>query len=186
MALLHRRPLPKNWVVYAKPPFGGPEYVFRYLGRYTHRVAISNHRIVGFENGQVTFTLKNYTKEGKRKTMMLDANEFIRRFLLHVLPKGYTRIRHFGLCAGRNVHTKLESARRLLESIGTTSGYLSQKAVAEDHRDWSKRFLDRTGIDIMACPACHTGRLVRRRLIDPITRYGLRSTGTDPVWTDTS
>ncbi|MCK4415441.1 MAG: transposase, partial [Candidatus Eisenbacteria sp.] len=86
----------KNWVVYAKPPFGGPQQVFRYLGRYTHRVAIANHRIVGFERGQVTFTWKDYKDGARRKTMALSAIEFLRRFLLHILPQGFTRIRHFG------------------------------------------------------------------------------------------
>ena len=176
----------KDWVVYAKPPFGGPEHVFRYLGRYTHRVAISNHRIVGFDNGRVTFTFKDYAKEGKRKPMTLDAVEFIRRFLLHVLPKGYTRIRHFGLCASQNVYTKLESARRLLEPTATTSDNLPRKAPAEDHRTWCQRFLDRTGIDVMACPSCNAGQLVRRRTIDPIPRFRFRPTGTDPVCNDTS
>jgi hypothetical protein len=91
----------KKWVVYAKPPFGGPEHVFNYLGRYTHRVAISNHRLVALEHGRVTFSYKDYADGDKRKLMTVSAAEFLRRFLLHVLPEGFTRIRHYGLYAHR-------------------------------------------------------------------------------------
>ena len=88
-----------DWVVYAKPPFGGPEQVLAYLGRYTHRVAISNSRLVSLEDGQVTFPWKDYRHQGKTKVMTLDADEFIRRFLLHTLPDGFHRIRHYGFLA---------------------------------------------------------------------------------------
>jgi hypothetical protein len=104
----------QRWVVYAKPPFGGAEQVYRYLGRYTHRVAISNRRLVSLEQGRVTFCYKDYADDQRLKLMTLDAAEFIRRFLLHVLPKGFVRIRHYGLLAGRNVDTKLADCRRLL------------------------------------------------------------------------
>jgi len=104
----------QRWVVYAKPPFGGAEQVYRYLGRYTHRVAISNSRLVSLEQGRATFRYKDYADGARRKEMTLDAEEFIRRFLLHVLPKGFVRIRHYGLLAGRNVDTKLAECRRLL------------------------------------------------------------------------
>ncbi len=158
----------KNWVVYAKPPFASPQHVFRYLGRYTHRVAISNHRILALENGQVTFTYKNYSAQGERQQMSLDALEFIRRFLLHVLPKGFTRIRHFGLCAGRQIRTKWEIARMLLTTTTTAAAQLSTPAVATpDDRPWWKRLLDRTGIDLMACPHCEHGRLVRQHELPP-------------------
>src|SRR5215813_728417 len=90
--LLHRH----DWVVYAKPAFGGPLQVMRYLGRYTHRVAISNHRLLAFEQERVTFRWKNYARGGKQGKMTLIATEFLRRFFLHVLPKGFVRIRHFG------------------------------------------------------------------------------------------
>jgi hypothetical protein len=158
----------KKWVVYAKPPFAGPEHVFRYLGRYTHRVAISNHRIVALENGRVTFTYKNYSAQGQRQQMTLDAGEFIRRFLLHVLPKGFTRIRHFGLCAGRQIRTKWKVARALLTAASspTPQQSIPVGALAED-RPWWKRLFDRTGIDVMACPHCDNGRLVRRHQLPP-------------------
>ena len=91
----------RDWVVYAKPPFAGPEQVLAYLGRYTHRVALSNERLVSLENGQVRFRWKDYAHGNKRKVMTLDVEEFIRRFLLHVLPSGFMRIRYFGVLANR-------------------------------------------------------------------------------------
>jgi hypothetical protein len=90
-----------RWVVYPKKPFGGPEHVLQYLARYTHRVAISNHRLLGMEDGQVTFRWKDYAHGGKQRKMTLLATEFIRRFLLHVLPRGFVRIRHYGWMANR-------------------------------------------------------------------------------------
>jgi len=91
----------KDWVVYSKPPFGGPEYVLQYLGRYTHRVAISNHRLVSFAGGQVTFRWRDSAHNNQQKLMTLSRDEFLRRFLLHLLPKGFIRIRHFGFLANR-------------------------------------------------------------------------------------
>ena len=158
----------KSWVVYAKPPFGGPEQVFKYLGGYTHRIAISNHRIVAFADGQVTFSWKDYSDDGRKKFMTLEAVEFLRRFLLHVLPTGFVRIRHYGLCASSNVNTKLETARRLLQpAIPTTPPPIPQSAPAIP-QPWWHRFLEQTGVDIMACPACHRGRLQRRRSLPAI------------------
>jgi len=89
----------KDWIVYSKPPFGAPEYVLHYLGRYTHRVAISNHRLVSFEDGQVTFRWRDSAHNNEQKLMTLSLDEFLRRFLLHLLPKGFVRIRHFGFLA---------------------------------------------------------------------------------------
>src|SRR6516162_8164964 len=91
----------KHWIVYSKPPFGGPEYVLHYLGRYTHRVAISNHRLVSFNDGQVTFRWRDSTHNNEQKLMTLSLDEFLRRFLLHLLPKGFVRIRYFGFLASR-------------------------------------------------------------------------------------
>ena len=91
----------KDWIVYSKPPFGGPEYVLHYLGRYTHRVAISNHRLVSCEDGQVTFRWRDSAHNNEQKLMTLALDEFLRRFLLHLLPKGFVRIRHFGFLASR-------------------------------------------------------------------------------------
>src|SRR5215813_8010824 len=103
-----------NWVVYAKPPFGGPQHVIGYLARYTHRVAISNHRLVAFQDDRVTFRWKDYAHGGKKRMRTLDAQEFLRRFLLHVLPRGFVRIRSFGFLANRRRATFLPLCQRLL------------------------------------------------------------------------
>ncbi len=145
----------KKWVVYAKPPFGGPEHVFNYLGRYTHRVAISNHRLVAFEHGRVTFAYRDYADANKHKLMTVSADEFLRRFLLHVLPEGFTRIRHYGLYAGRNVDTKLVAARALLALQGKVC---APRAKLDPDLPWWARLLERTGVDVRCCPCCG-GRL---------------------------
>lgn len=104
----------REWVVYAKPPFGGPAQVLGYLARYTHRVAISNHRLVSMTGDRVTFTAKDYRQDGLRRTITLSAVEFLRRFLLHVLPKGFVRVRHYGFLANRHRRAKLNRCRQLL------------------------------------------------------------------------
>jgi Putative transposase/Transposase zinc-binding domain len=106
----------KDWVVYAKPPFGGPQYVLQYLGRYTHRVAISNHRLVSFAEGKVTFRWRDSAHHNEQKLMTLSLDEFLRRFLLHVLPKGFVRIRNFGFLANRRRATLLPLCFQLLGS----------------------------------------------------------------------
>jgi len=155
----------KDWVVYSKAPFGGPQHVFRYLGNYTHRIAISNHRIVDVADGKVTFCVKDYADGCKVKLMTLDAVEFLRRFLLHVLPKGFVRIRHFGLCASANVNGKLVTARGLLES--NTEVPSPSKSESTEPLPWWERFLEQTGIDVMACPCCDTGRMMRQQSLSP-------------------
>jgi hypothetical protein len=149
-----------DWVVYAKPPFGGPDHVFRYLGRYTHRVAIANHRLVALDGDRVTFKVKDYADHAKKKRLTLAAGEFIRRFLLHVLPRRFVRIRHFGLLAARNVHTRLAHARTLLAPQPTTPRR-EQKETSELPTPWWMRLLQLTGIDVMLCPYCGDGRLIR-------------------------
>jgi hypothetical protein len=101
----------KDWVVYAKPPFGGPEQVLKYLARYTHRVAISNHRLVKFEAGRVTFRYHDYADSRKEKLLTLSAEEFLRRFVQHVLPKGFMKIRHYGLLSSQHREARLHQAR---------------------------------------------------------------------------
>lgn len=108
-----------EWVVYAKPPFGGPEHVLRYLGRYTHRVAISNHRILDVADGQVSFRYRDYRRPHEDHVLTLCAEEFIRRFLLHVLPARFVKIRHFGLFANRFRARNIARCRHLLASLGT-------------------------------------------------------------------
>ena len=119
-AQLLRRLYRQDWVVYAKAAFGGPMQVLRYLGRYTHRVAISNHRLLAFEQERVTFRWKNYAHGGKQGTMTLVATEFLRRFFLHVLPKGFVRIRHFGFLANCFRAPRLSLCRQLLTNPSCT------------------------------------------------------------------
>ncbi len=133
----------QEWVVYAKPPFGGAEHVLSYLARYTHRVAISNHRLVAFENGSVSFRWRDYAHGDKKKIMTVSAHEFLRRFLLHVLPRGLVRIRHFGLFANRRRSAALERCRVLL---GATA------------------CVDPTEPPSLRCPACFGIMLVVERL----------------------
>jgi hypothetical protein len=142
----------KNWVVYAKKPFGSPQTVLDYLGRYTHRVALSNDRIVSVHNGQVTFTYRDRRDGDRKKTMTLEAHEFIRRFLLHVLPNGFMRVRHFGFLANRAKKRALPRCRKLL---GLNPG-LPQVPDRSTH----DLLLEMTGIDISRCPACKKGTLV--------------------------
>src|SRR5208337_3017792 len=112
-----RPPFRKPWVVYSKPPFGGPEYVLQYLGLYTHRVAISNHRLVSFVDQNVTFRWRDSAHNNQQKLMTLSLDEFLRRFLLHLLPKGFVRIRHFGFLANRRRATLLPLCRQALAVV---------------------------------------------------------------------
>jgi Putative transposase len=141
----------KPWVVYAKKPFGSPVHVLDYLGRYTHRVALSNDRIISARNGGVTFSYRDRKDQNRKKTMTLDAHEFIRRFLLHVIPKGFVRVRHFGFLANRSKGL-LSKCRKLLD-LDPTVPKLSQRSVHE-------MMLQLTGIDISRCPLCQKGTLV--------------------------
>ena len=144
-----------EWVVYAKPPFAGPQQVVDYVGRYTHRVAISNQRILDFDDGQVKFTWRDYRDNNQEKTMTLSADEFIRRFLLHVLPSGFHRIRYYGFLANPHRKEKLEQCRQLL---GMAPGELpSVLATPEDYRDRYERL---TGRSLWECPVCHRGRMI--------------------------
>jgi hypothetical protein len=136
-----------KWVVYAKPPFGGPEAVLKYLARYTHRVAISSNRLISMENGRVTFRWRDSRHGNQSSTMTLDAVEFIRRFLLHVLPTGFVKIRHFGFLANRNRSSALVLCRRLLnapaDGTGSAAVLSGEPNSSVEHR----------------CPVCHTGTL---------------------------
>jgi hypothetical protein len=155
LALLRK----KEWVVYAKKPFAGPSQVLEYVGRYTHRVAISNSRLLDIEDGKVTFRYKDYRDGSAQKTMTLEADEFIRRFLLHVLPPGFHRIRYYGLMGNRHRQEKLAQCRQLLQmrplpesDIDTSAGYRAQ-------------YQTLTGHSIDQCPACRIGRMVTIRQI---------------------
>jgi Putative transposase/Transposase zinc-binding domain len=142
-----------EWVVYAKPPFGGPEQVLKYLARYTHRVAISNGRLVALEGDQVEFLWKDYADGGKPKTMKLKAVEFLRRFLQHVLPAGFVRIRHYGFLANRVCREKLELCRTLLAALTTP------QPVAAEPASGPERAIEREP-EAHVCPACGEGRMV--------------------------
>jgi hypothetical protein len=135
-----------NWVVYAKPPFGGAEQVYRYLGRYTHRVAISNSRLISLHGDRVRFQYKDYADGQKSKQMTLSADEFLRRFLLHVLPKGFVRIRHYGLLASPNVQTKLKRCQWLLGPSDAVRTQADQRPV-DRFREWIEEVITR-------CPRC--------------------------------
>jgi hypothetical protein len=151
-----------KWVVYAKPPFGGPEQVFEYLGRYTHRVAISNSRLVRIEDGSVAFRWKDYRHHDRQKVMTLEADEFLRRFLLHVLPDGFQRIRHYGLLGNRGRATRLALCRRLLAAPPPPMPVLAELA---DPRD---RYEALTGRSLHLCPVCHTGHMERIGIVPAI------------------
>ncbi len=148
-------PLSKcEWVVYAKPPFGGPRQVVEYLGRYTHRVAISNQRLLNVDNGQVTFQYKQYraTDRHKPRQMTLSADEFIRRFLLHSLPPGFQRIRHYGLLASRRKLANLELCRQYLHAPPVESPPAPEKKQA---------LRDQLLAPVLRCPQCLVGVMVR-------------------------
>ncbi|MBC8391180.1 MAG: IS91 family transposase [Deltaproteobacteria bacterium] len=151
-----------EWVVYAKPPFGGPERVLNYLARYTHRIAISNHRLVSMKDGKVTFNLKNYKNAGKKETLTLDAEEFIRRFLLHVLPNQFMKIRYYGFLANCHRTEKIQLCRRLLDCHEMV---MDEK---NDPQDWAERFKALTGKDPFQCPKCGHGRLIRIQTLPPL------------------
>jgi hypothetical protein len=145
-----------EWVVYAKPPFAGPQQVLDYVGRYTHRVAIANARLVDMDDGQVRFRYKDYRAAGSpSKTMQLAASEFIRRFLLHVLPLGFQRIRYYGFLGNRARHEKIAQCRKLLAMPAALPSETS--AVSADYRD---RYEALTGCSLKSCPRCHVGQML--------------------------
>jgi hypothetical protein len=155
----------KAWVVYSKPPFGSPKQVLAYLARYTHRVAISNPRLVRLEGGRVTFTYKDYSQGGRVREMTLPVEEFIRRFLLHVLPESFVRIRYFGLLSNRHRKKNLARCRELLASHPVVEVETSLQ------ENWRARLKRLTGRDPTICPVCGQGHL---RWVEelPAVRFG--------------
>jgi putative transposase/transposase-like zinc-binding protein len=141
----------KDWVVYSKPPFGGPEYVLQYLGRYTHRVAISNHRLVSFTEGKVTFRWRDSAHNNEQKLMTIALDEFLRRFLLHLLPKGFVRIRNFGFLANRKRATNLPLCFQLL-------GSAAAPPIEQDRSGTNN------ASDLWRCPKCGGPMVVVERL----------------------
>ncbi len=156
----------REWVVYAKRPFAGPQQVLDYVGRYTHRVAISNNRLLDLENDQVRFQWKDYRTGGKVKTMTLSPDEFIRRFLLHVLPNGFQRIRYYGFLGNRYRQAKLDQCRRLL---GMQK--VDQHKMSPAEQDYRDRYEDLTGASLRHCPQCQRGRMVLVALLPKSSDY---------------
>ena len=158
----------QEWVVYAKPPFGGPQQVFQYLGRYTHRVGIANHRLQAMDAAGVRFA----TKHGA--TVTLPPAEFIRRFLLHVLPPAFVKIRHYGLLAARHATTTLAVARRTLEDLPLDDPVATAPTAAvhtdAGRPDWRTHFTQLTGIDLSRCPRCARGTMIAHPVGIPVRR----------------
>jgi Putative transposase/Transposase zinc-binding domain len=148
-----------DWVVYTKRPFAGPQQVLDYVGRYTHRVAISNNRLIDIANGRVKFHWKDYRDNSQIKVMDLEADEFIRRFLLHVLPEGFQRIRYYGFLANRDRRKKLVLCRQLL-GMQTASPTTSIK-------DYRERYQQVTGRSLTLCPRCQKGQMVTVETLPP-------------------
>ena len=142
-----------EWIAYAKRPFAGPEQVLEYLGRYTHRIAISNNRLLDINNGRIVFSYRDRKNNNEKKTMNLDAEEFIRRFLLHVLPKGFMKIRYFGFLSNIKKKECIQIIRKLLES---------KAKLVEQVKETVQEIMQRvTGIDITCCPKCQKGKMIK-------------------------
>lgn len=149
----------KEWVVYAKRPFGGPEQVLSYLGRYTHRVAIANHRLVGMADGKVSFRWRDYRDHNREKIMTLETSEFLRRFLLHVLPDGMCKIRYYGFLSNRKRKDRLDKCRRLLNA--------PKRGREPERSTWQEMLLELKGIDVLLCPSCRKGKMISERILLP-------------------
>jgi len=158
--IFRRRLYHKKWVVYCKPPFAGVNGVLQYLGRYTHRIAISNNRILSLNDEDVSFRWRDYADGDKHKAMTLKADEFIRRFLLHVLPDRYVRIRHFGLLGNRRRKDNMALCRQLLNVHMTMSKERKEET-------WQEQLLRICGIDVTSCPVCKKGRMVTVDIVLP-------------------
>ena len=150
----------KEWVVYCKPPFGSADHVLEYLGRYSHRVAISNHRIIHLENGYVTFKWKDYRDHNKEKFMTLTVEEFMRRFFMHVLPRKFVKIRHYGILSNRNRSTKLRICKKLTDAVQNENQNLEVKLSA------AELLFKLTGVDINICPCCGKGEMVTKEKLN--------------------
>ena len=151
----------KDWVVYAKRPFGGPNAVLKYLSRYTHRIAISNRRLLAMDDQTVTFRWKDYAHGNKPKAMRLDGAEFLRRFLLHVVPRGFMRIRNFGLLANRNRNANLERCRALLMVPAEQSS---------DDQDTEAAHDECQHVHDEMCPVCKRGHMIAGAIVPPQPR----------------
>jgi len=167
-----------KWVVYAKKPFAGPEHVLNYLGNYTHRIAISNHRIVKMEDDHIHFRYKDYRTDSQ-KIMVLHAAEFMRRFLLHVLPPKFIRIRHYGFLGSRLKKTKLELIRKSLNAE------IQADAKEKEEETWHDKLKKITGIDATICVKCKKGKMVELEII-PCTYMTSKRQRKKRKWMDSS
>lgn len=140
----------KEWVLYAKRPFNEVNSVIEYLGRYTHRIAISNHRIIDIKDGKISFWWKNYKNQGKKEVIVLSSDEFLRRFCMHILPRKFMKIRHYGILSNRNKKKSLQQARKSLVVD------IPQRK----DKDWKVILFEKYGVDITACPKCKKGEMV--------------------------
>jgi hypothetical protein len=169
----------KKWVVYAKGSFEASRNAYHYLSRYTHRVAIANHRLVNFAGGKVSFRARDNSRPGHQRLVTITAPEFIRRFLLHVLPPRFVKIRQYGLMAPGNAKTKLEKARALLslKAPGAINEPKGQELdTPSQTKTWQGMLQALTDVDLTTCPNCGQGRLIRCRLI------GSESTLSPIIW----
>jgi hypothetical protein len=154
----------KEWAVHAKAPFADPEQVFKYLSRYTHRVAISNQRLSDLGATHVTFSARDNQNPGNSRSVTITPEEFIRRFLLHVLPPRFTKIRHYGIMASRNAKTKLALARKLIKQTLPALNHPSTAEPLQPDATWQELYFHLTGTDLTICPQCRNGRLIRQPL----------------------
>lgn len=173
----------KDWILHTEKPFAGARQVFQYLSRYTHRVAISNQRLRDLTQTEVTFSAWDNKNPGKKRSVTLPVDEFIRRFLLHVLPSGFTKVRHYGLMASSNAKTKLAIARRLLQDSCTHEKVKPEPMPLPT--SWQEMLREITGIDLTVCPKCRKGRLIRQPLEDILQQTSRDSTPA-PIFLDTS
>ncbi|CZP45104.1 Putative transposase [Legionella pneumophila] len=158
-----------DWVVYAKSPFAGPEQVLSYLGRYTHRIAIGNQRLINFQNNIVSFKWRDYADNSQQKIMLLNVTEFTRRYLLHVLPKGFQRLRHYGILANRYKSINLKKARIALNQ---------HEIKPKEKEKIDELMLRLTGIDITSCPRCGSGQL---NIVTSILSKWVTHSGDPPI-----
>ena len=158
-----------KWVVHAKRPFAGPEQVLDYVGRYTHRVAISNNRLESMDDANVSFRWKDYRDYNKQKTMTLTGEEFIRRFLLHVVPRGFQRIRYYGFLANSCREQKLARCRELLANQKPPAPSAEPPA-PEPTKDYRDQYQRLTGASLRECPACHHGHMIVIGAVKPVPR----------------
>jgi len=157
----------KSWIVYAKSPFGGPQQVIEYLGRYTHKVAISNHRIISAADDKVSFTYKDYADDSQQKIMTLDATEFIRRFCLHILSPGYRKIRYYGFMANAN--------SALLQVTQKEMGVVSGTGKEIKKLSWKLIAKQKLNYDADLCPCCKKGKMITLLHFDANAPPGIES-----------